>query len=90
MINFNDEPPRFAICDEEGMDETEVNLRWYVANLPPEKLAQYRPDWTDQQLMAWEENIRDDGHLLLVCCTRDVDLEEYRQALEDHLATVKS
>ena len=87
MINPNDEPPRFSICDEDGSDETDTNLRDYLESLPTEKLAQYRPDWTDEQLMAWEENFRDDGNLLLVCCTRDVDVEEYRAALEDLLVT---
>jgi hypothetical protein len=86
MIDFNEEPPRFAICDEEGMDETDVNLQAYISNLPAERLAQYNASWTDQEVIAWDENFRDDGHLLLVCCTRDVDVEEYRQALEAHLA----
>lgn len=84
-INFNEEPPRFALADEQGADETDINLRAYIEGLPAEKLAQYRSDWTDEELMAWEENFRDDGHLLLVCCTRDVDVDEYRTALEEHL-----
>jgi hypothetical protein len=86
-MNFDGEPPRFAIADEHGADETEVNLREYLESLPAEKLAQYRVDWTDEQVMEWEENFRDDGNLLLVCCTRDVDVEEYRAQLEALLAT---
>lgn len=85
-MNWNDEPPRFAINDESGQDETDVNLRAYLATIPEEKLKQYRADWTDEQVMAWEENFRDDGHLLLVCCTREVDVAEYRAALMEFLA----
>ena len=36
--------------------------------------------------MVWEENFRVDGNLLLVCCTREVGLAEYREAIEAYLA----
>ncbi|MBX9652938.1 hypothetical protein K2Y11_04890 [bacterium] len=86
-MTTEEEPPRFVINDEDGMDETDVNLRGYLSSLPAEKLATYDPNFTDEELMAWEENFRDDGHLLLVCCTRDVDLDEYRAAIEEILAS---
>ncbi|MBY0588086.1 hypothetical protein K2X85_12970 [bacterium] len=86
MMNFEEDPPRFALADENGVDETDVNLREYLEGLSAAKISQYRPDWTDEQVMAWEENFRDDGHLLLVCCTRDVAVDEYREALEALLA----
>lgn len=88
-MDLNAEPPRFAI-DEDGQDETDINLRAYLENLPAEKKAEYQSSWTDDQVMAWDENFRDDGHLLLVCCTRDVDVAEYRAALEEVIAGSKS
>ena len=45
----------------------------------------YDPTWTDEQLMDWDGNFRSDGALMLVCCERDVDVEEYRRVLEEHL-----
>jgi hypothetical protein len=83
-VNENSPPTRF-IADEHGLDETDVNLRAYLTSLPAEKLAEYDPNWTDEEVMSWEENFRDDGNLLLVCCTRDVDVAEYRAALEEIL-----
>lgn len=68
------------------MDETDVSLRAHFARMSNEKLAEYDPNWTDEQLMAWEENFRSDGNLMLVCCERDVDVEEYRRVLEEHIA----
>lgn len=68
------------------MDETDVSLRAHFARMSKEKLAEYDPNWTDEQLMAWEENFRSDGNLMLVCCERDVDVEEYRRVLEEHIA----
>lgn len=82
---FDEEPPRFAINDEEGDDETAVNLRAYIEALPAEKVAEYDRSWSDEQVIAWDENFRDDGNLLMVCCTRDVDVEEYRVALHKRL-----
>jgi hypothetical protein len=32
--------------------------------------------------MAWDENFKDDGDLLLLCSERDVDVKEYRRVLE--------
>lgn len=82
---MQEHPPTRFIADEQGLDETDVNLLAYFESLPGEKLAEYDPGWTDEEVMAWEENFRDDGNLLLVCCTRDVDVAEYRAALEEFL-----
>lgn len=84
---MQEQPPTRYIADEHGMDETDVNLRAYLENLPPAKLAEYDANWSDDEVMEWEENFRDDGNLLLVCCTRDVDVEEYRKAVEEVLQT---
>ena len=63
-------------------DETDVSLRAYFARLPDEFLAQYDPAWSDDQVLAWDSNFRSDGALMLVCCERDVDVQEYRRVLE--------
>src|SRR5579883_2907226 len=67
------------------MDETDVSLRSYIARLPEEHLARYDPSWTDEQVMAWDGNFRNDGALMLVCCERDVDVAEFRRVLEEFL-----
>lgn len=80
-----EQPPTRFIADTQGLDETDVNLRAYIESLPAEKRTQYNPAWTDEEVMAWEDNFRDDGNLLLVCCTRDVGVEEYRAVMEEFL-----
>ncbi|MFN0111210.1 MAG: hypothetical protein ACKVZH_20295 [Blastocatellia bacterium] len=74
--NFEQDP------SGEPMDETGVNFRAYLDRIDDEKMQQYSPDWTDEQLMEWDGNFRDDGELMLLCCERDVDVTEYRQVLE--------
>lgn len=74
--NFEQEP------SPERMDETGVNLRAYFDRMEDDKMQQYRTEWTDEQVIAWDGNFRDDGCLMILCCERDVDIEEYRQVLE--------
>jgi hypothetical protein len=74
--NFEQEP------SDTPLDETDINLRAYFDRMPDEKMRQYSPDWTDEQVMEWEENFRDDGNLMLLCCERDVDVKEYREVIE--------
>ena len=38
-----------------------------------------------EQLVEWDGDFRDDGTLFLVCSERDVEIEEYRQVLEQHI-----
>ena len=64
------------------MDETSVNLRAYFDRMPDDKMQEYSPDWTDAQVIEWEDNFRDDGFLFLLCSERDVDVSEYRQVIE--------
>jgi hypothetical protein len=79
-INYETMPAGMA------MDETDVNLRSYFSRMSEEKLAEYRPNWTDEQVIAWDdENFRDDGTLFLTCSERDVDIEEYRRVLAEHI-----
>jgi hypothetical protein len=35
--------------------------------------------------MQWDGNFRSDGALMLVCCQRDVEMEEFRRVLQEHL-----
>jgi hypothetical protein len=75
--NFEQEP-----CDE-PLDETGVNLRAYFDLMPDEKMLQYEFNWTDNQVIEWDNNFRDDGNLMLLCCERGVKVHEYRRVLEN-------
>ena len=77
--NFEQEPW------EESPDETAVNLRAYFDRVPDEKMLAYSRSWTDEQVIEWDGNFRDDGCLLLPCSERDVDVSEYRKVLEASL-----
>ena len=68
------------------LDETDVSLRAYFARQSLERRSEYDREWTDEQVMEWDGNFRCDGALMLVCCERDVEIEEYRNVLERHLA----
>jgi hypothetical protein len=74
----------------EPRDETDYSLRAYVSQISDEKLAKYDPSWTDEQVMEWDGNFRNDGALMLVCCYRDADVQEFRQVLEEYIAYRKS
>ena len=79
--NFEEEP-----WVDERPDETSINLRAYFDRMPDEKMLQYSPEWTDDQLMEWDGNFKNDGTLMLACCERDVDPEEYRRVIAQALA----
>jgi hypothetical protein len=69
-----------------AMDETDINLRAYFSHMSDEKLKEYNPRWTDEEIIAWDqENFKDDGTLFLICSERDVEVEEYRRVLEEHI-----
>jgi hypothetical protein len=79
-INFERLPEGMA------MDETDINLRAYFSHMSDEKLREYNPRWTDEEMIAWDqENFKDDGTLFLICSERDVEAEEYRRVLEEHI-----
>lgn len=87
----NVQPPDFERLPGDGpLDETDVSLRAYFARLPDDRLAAYEATWTDEQLLAWDGNFRSDGVLMLTCCERDVDIAEYREVLERHIAHRRS
>ena len=66
-------------------DETDISLRAYFERWDEARLLEYDSAWSDQQLMEWDGNFRADGALMLVCCERDVEIEEFRQVLEEHI-----
>lgn len=68
------------------LDETDVSLRAYLANLSESHLREYNAAWSDDRVIEWDGNFRNDGVLMLVCCERDVDVREFRTVLERHLA----
>jgi hypothetical protein len=72
-------------ADGEPLDETGVALRAHFARMSDAKLREYSPGWSDEQVIEWDGNFRSDGALMLVCCERDVGVEEYRQVLQEHL-----
>jgi hypothetical protein len=72
--------------DDGPLDETDVNLRAYLARLTDDHLDEYDPTWTDDRVIAWDGNFRSDGALMLTCCERDVDIAEFRRVLEKHRA----
>jgi len=67
------------------MDETDINLRSYFSRLPDERLLEYDPSWSDEELMRWDDNFTNEGTLMLVCSERDVEIDEYRAVLEQHM-----
>ena len=74
--NFEQEPW------SEPHDETSINLRAYFDRMPDEKLRQYSRDWSNDEVLEWDDNFRDDGALFITCSERDVDIDEYRHVLE--------
>ena len=79
--NFEQEP----FVDEKP-DETSINLRAYFDRMDDEKMQQYSPDWTDDQVVYWDGNFRNDGALMIACCERDVEVGDYRRVLEQAIA----
>ena len=72
--------------ENEPGDETTVNLRAYLDRMEGEKMRAYDAAWTDEQLMEWCGDFRDDGMLFLPCSERDVDVDEFRRELEGAIA----
>jgi hypothetical protein len=70
----------------EPLDETGVNLRAYFDRMDDAKMQQYQPTWTNEQVIEWDGNFRDDDTLFILCCERDVEVDEYRRVLEQAIA----
>ena len=66
-------------------DETDISLRAYFSRMSDERLREYDPRWNDERVIAWDGNFRSDGALMLVCCERDVEIDEYRKVLQEHI-----
>jgi hypothetical protein len=41
---------------------------------------------SDEELMSWDGNFKNDGGLFLVCCDRDVETAEFRREVEACIA----
>lgn len=78
--NFEQDPTA------EPLDETGVNLRAYFDRMDDAKMQQYRSEWTDEQVIEWDGNFKDDGTLFILCCERDIEVDEYRRVLEQAIA----
>lgn len=74
--NFEQQP------GTQPLDETDVNLRAYFDRMHDDKMQQYSHSWSNEQVIEWDGNFRDDGNLMLLCSERDVDIEEYRRVIE--------
>lgn len=72
--------------ENEPGDETTVNLRAYLDRMDDEKMRAYDAGWTDEELMEWCGDFRDDGVLFLPCSERDVDVVEFRRELDGAIA----
>jgi hypothetical protein len=82
---MNDEINYERLPEGQAMDETDTSLRAYLAGLDDEHLLSYDPSWSDEEVITWDDNFRDDGALMLVCCERDVEIDEFRRVLVEHL-----
>jgi hypothetical protein len=76
LWNFEAEPY------DEPPDESARSLRSHLDRMPDAKMREYRREWSDEQVMEWDGNFRDDGMLMLVCCEREIDVPTYRNELE--------
>ena len=82
---MNEEKNYERLPEGQAMDETDISLRAYLAGLEDNHLLKYDPSWNDDQVVSWDGNFRDDGALMLVCCERDVEMDEFRRVLVEHM-----
>ena len=66
-------------------DETDISLRAYFTRFSDERLREYNAAWSDEQVIEWDGNFRCDGALMLVCCERDIEIDEYRRVLREQI-----
>ena len=75
--NFEGEPPF------EPRTEAGINLCAYFDAMPDDKLKDYNPTMSDEELMRWDGNFKSDGELLLPCTESEgVDVDMYRRYIE--------
>ena len=67
-------------------DETDISVRAYFARMSDQKIQEYDSGWSDERVIEWDGNFRSDGALMLVCCERDIEVEEYRKIIQEHIA----
>jgi hypothetical protein len=66
-------------------DETDISVRAYFCRMDDDRLREYSKDWSDDQVVEWDGNFRCDGALMLVCVERDIEIDEYRKIIEEHI-----
>ena len=66
-------------------DETDTSVRASFCRMDDDRLREYSKDWSDEQVVEWDGNFRCDGALMLVCCERDIEIDEYRKIIEEHI-----
>jgi hypothetical protein len=77
--------PNLEFPLNETPDETDISVRAYFSRMDDDRLREYSKDWTDEQVVEWDGNFRCDGALMLVCCERDIDIDDYRKVIEEHI-----
>jgi hypothetical protein len=50
-----------------------------------ERLGEYDSDWIDDQVKQWDGNFLSDAALIFVGCERNVEIDEYRKVLIEHI-----
>jgi hypothetical protein len=50
------------------------------------KMLEFDPVWSDEELMTWDDNFTNENTLLLACCERDIEPEEYRRVIQQAIA----
>ncbi len=53
-------------------------MRGCITRVDDVKLAEDEPSWSDEQVLVWDENCKDDEALMTVCCERDVEAPRFR------------
>ena len=79
------DPALVESASSKPTDEADLAGRHYVSKLSDEKISEYRQAMTDEQVVEWCGDFRNDGALMLVCVERDVGVTEFRRVLEEFI-----
>ena len=56
-------------------------MRGFITRADDGKLAEYQPLWSDEQVLNWDGDFKDDGASMLVCGEQDVEVPDFRNLL---------
>jgi len=76
----------FQHAPQEPTGRTGINPRAYLNGMPDEKMRQCPPMWTDDQMMDWDSNFRDDGAPFPICCDCDFGWVNTTWLLEERIS----